>query len=228
MDFPFNACSCRTGFIWNAKKRTCVCDAASGNTFLNGTTCINCVTIIGGNGKVAAANACNCNRGYIWNAATLSCVCNSAQNYVLVNGVCIACWSITGSNGLINTARTGCVCGLGFKWSSLGCVSCSALGTDLLVKGSCVACSSLSSELIASCTSCSNAAGYAAKNNFCYDCLNQYGVTGSTVTAGQCTCPASMNWSPEFGGCVCKTYVKEGFISTYNLTLTSANKWTCQ
>lgn len=120
---------------------------------------------------------------------------------------------------------TGCICIGGFKWSAGKCVPCT-LGTEVNKGGSCVICTSLA--ISTGCSTCANANGYAKSNNVCYDCLTQYGVRSSTVTGGLCTCPSSMVWAPLAGGCVCKSYIDEGYIWTYNSSLTTANKWICQ
>ena len=115
----------------------------------------------------------------------------------------------------------------------MACAPClSALSLSAIVRGSCVTCSSLSSSTLttANCQTCSNAAGYAKSNNICYECISQYGVTVSTVTSvGNCTCASTSTiWAPALGGCACREYGSSGMISTYNATVTGANKWVCQ
>ena len=228
VDFPFTSCLCQPGFIWNSVSRTCNCDVASGHSFLSGTTCISCLAINGGNGKVSGSNTCQCLKGFAWNAATSQCSCDSQQNHVLINGLCTSCWIVSNSNGIASS--TGCVCNSGFTWNNVACAPCLS-GLSAIVRGSCVTCSSLSSStLTANCQTCSNAAGYAKSNNICYECISQYGVTVSTVTSvGNCTCASTSTiWAPALGGCACREYVSSGMISTYNATVTGANKWVCQ
>ena len=224
--FPYNKCSCMTGFIWNPTTKTCICDTTGGNSFLIGTTCVNCLVVLGGNGKILGSNSCTCLRGYVWNSTTFKCDCDWKQNFVLLNNLCNECLNFDNSNGLANSLGQ-CTCLSGYKWNN-GCVPCT-LGTDLNVGGKCFLCSTLSNLANrTACNSCTNNFGYALSNNVCYECIKQYGVNVSTVTNGLCTCPSSMTWAPLAGGCVCKNYSSSGMVWTYNSTLLTANKWTCQ
>jgi hypothetical protein len=57
---------------------------------LVGTTCVNCLTLIGANGK-ASATSCVCIKGYVWNSGSSKCDCDWRQNHILINSVCRDC-----------------------------------------------------------------------------------------------------------------------------------------
>ena len=226
IEFPYTACSCRAGFVWDRSSKTCNCSSSNSQSFVSGTTCVNCMSLIGANGRVSGSNACNCNKGLIWNAPTLKCICDARQNFVLVNSICTLCSNIQNSNGLANLF--GCVCLNGFRWNDKACVPCQT-GLEVHSNGLCVVCSAITNATLkTACSNCSNSAGYANKSKVCYDCIKQYGVKVATVTNNSCTCASNMRWLPEFGGCVCKGYSTDGQVWTYNSSLTGSNKWTCQ
>lgn len=112
-----------------------LCDPTQGFLLLStGNSCIFC-SFIANTAGFTLSNGCTCNSGYSWNpinltcdkvscaagtnynTVTKTCDCNTVISIVPSAGSCVACTSITNSNGYAVNSST-CGCKSGFKWAS--------------------------------------------------------------------------------------------------------------